>query len=331
MSLADMSNRVRTPPSYDRDYSRAVVSLLPACTGKLAPDDALSIRSRETALWEKLLESQSQPESPDVDHTVHTIPSYDGQTITIHRFSKKITDNPKSGPAIVHAHGGGMITGSVNWFQKYIVDMVQRTGVQIFSVEYRLSPEHPFPTPAEDCYAGLVWAHEHAEQFAIDRRRIGTMGESAGGNLAASITLMARDRGLLPPIAKQILVYPMLDDRNIVHNSALNPLLTWTTESNIIAWSAYLGDLYGTDRVPQYAAPSRSDIVEGLPPTYIEVGTLDIFRDEALDYAARIAEVNIEVELHVYPGLPHGFDFSAPLCGPTQRALADRERAISTL
>lgn len=316
--------------SFDPDYIRDVVSLPQTNFDTLGLDDALSIRSVETALCQLLLESRADP--PNVEHSTHTVPSYDGQTITVHRFSKKNTiANTIPGPAIVHANGGGMIMGSVGLFQKTIADIVQRTGVQIFSVDYRLAPEHPFPTPIEDCYSGLNWVCQHADQFSIDRRRIGTMGESAGGNLAAGLTLMARDRGLFPPIAKQILIYPMLDDRNIVSNSALEPFLSWTTKSNIIAWSAYLGDLYGTDQVPLYAAPSRSANFEALPPTYLEVGSLDIFLDEVRDYATHIAKANIEVECHVYPGLPHGFDLAAPRCGATQRAIANRVQAISTL
>ncbi|KAJ5688736.1 hypothetical protein N7462_003128 [Penicillium macrosclerotiorum] len=270
------------------------------------------------------------PEYPDVEQEVHHITSYDGASIPVYRFWKK-GDASKLGPAIVHAHGGGNILGDVQMHGTYLAQQIHQHGVQLFSVEFRLAPEHPFPTPVEDCYAALAWVNKHADQFAIDPHRIGVMGESGGGNLAAGMTLMARDRGLSPPVAKQFLIYPMLDDRNTGPCPALKDLLMWTPESSIVVWGTYLGANFGTDHVSQYAAPARAASVEGLPPTYMELSNLDIFRDEGLKYASRIAAANIEVEIHVYPGLPHGYDIFAPLCAPSQRAISDRVRAVSTL
>ncbi|KAJ5854276.1 hypothetical protein N7534_006819 [Penicillium rubens] len=291
--------------------------------------DALTIRSVMQPSLAKCLEQL--PYFPDIGHEIHNIPSYDGHTISIHRFWKKTIDITTLGPAIVHAHGGGTILGNVNMHRGYLSQQIQQHGIQIFSVEYRLAPENPFPTPVEDCYAGLVWVNQHAHKFSIDPNRIAVMGESAGGNLAASIALMARDRGLCPPVARQILVYPMLDDRNTAPYPALKDLVTWSTESSVVAWSAYLGAEFGGDHVAPYAAPARMTSVEGLPPTYLEIGNLDIFRDEVLRFALRIAAANIEVELHVYPGLPHGYDILAPASTAAQRAITDRVHAASAL
>lgn len=291
--------------------------------------DALTIRSVVEPSLTKCLEPL--PDFPDIEHEIHDLTSYDGHTIAIHRFWKKTLNPTTPGPAIVHTHGGGTIFGNVAMHRGYLSQQIQQHGIQIFSVEYRLAPEHPFPTPVEDCYAGLVWVYQHARKFAIDPARIAVMGESAGGNLAASITLMARDRGLSPPVARQILVYPMLDDRNTAPYPALQNLLTWSTESSIVAWSAYLGAEFGNDNVSPYAAPARVDSVEGLPPTYLEIGYLDIFRDEVLRFATRLAAANVEVELHVYPGLPHGYDMFAPASEAAQRAITDRVRAACAL
>lgn len=174
--------------------------------------DALTIRSVVQPSLTKCLEQL--PDFPDIEHEIHNVTSYDVQTTAIHRFWKKTPDPTTPGPAIVHTHGGGTILGNVAMYRGYLSQQIQQHGIQIFSVEYRLAPEHPFRTPVEDCYAGLVWVYQHAREFSIDPARIAVMGESAGGNLAASITLMARERGLSPPVERQILVYPMLDDRN---------------------------------------------------------------------------------------------------------------------
>ncbi|KAF3389507.1 Carboxylesterase NlhH [Penicillium rolfsii] len=321
------------PLQMDPAWREAMASFFADSAANPPPPmtDALTIRSVVEPSLSKCL--AELPNFPDIEHEIHHITSYDGHTIAIHRFWKKIppTSTTTSGPAIVHTHGGGTILGNVEIFRGYLSQQIQQHGIQIFSVEYRLAPEYPFPTPVEDCYAGLVWVNQHAPQFSIDPSRIAVMGESAGGNLAAAIALMARDRGLSPPVARQILVYPMLDDRNTAPYPALQDMVMWTTESSIVSWSAYLGADFGSDDVSPYAAPARVTSVEGLPPTYLEIGNLDIFRDEVLSFASRIAAANIEVELHVYPGLPHGYDMFAPVSAAAQRAIADRVRAASTL
>jgi acetyl esterase/lipase len=182
----------------------------------------------------------------------------------------------------------------------------------------------------EDCYAGLTWLHANAQKFNVDPTRIAVKGESAGGGLAAGVALMARDKNLSPPLAKQILIYPMLDDRT-KEDAALVPFASWSYVDNVTGWTALLGaNKAGKAEadVPIYCAPARAKSLKGLPSTYIDVGTLDIFRDEDIEYAQRLAKENIDVEFHLYPGLPHAFELTGAKTNATKRALENRMRAM---
>lgn len=244
------------PLSYDPEFAKAAAYILPGSSQFPAP--ALhDVQTRRAVITGSFADAFAKlPEPVGIEQTVHQVKSYDGQSISVYRFFKK-GSHTAPGPVVLHCHGGGTINGTVELFKKQLALQVQETGVQVFSVDYRLSPENPHPTPSEDCYAALCWLYEHADEFAVDRTRIGTMGESAGGMLAAGITLMARDRGLSPPLKKQILIYPMLDDRNTVPIPALEPLAIWNVGDNITAWTALLGDKIGTDEASPYAAPAR--------------------------------------------------------------------------
>lgn len=276
------------------------------------------------------------PPVPDSQNTEFKTKSFDGVEITIHRFTNKQQPQPSAagGPAVVHFHGGGYILGEVPMFRLSLERKVLESGVQHFSIEYRLAPEHPYPTPIEDCYAGLIWVYEHASELGIDPARIAIMGESAGGGLAAGVALLARDRKLSPPLAKQILVYPMIDARN-TDPTAVSPEvakhLFWSVGSNITGWTAYLGDKMGGSDIPVYASPSLAENLEGLPPTYIDVGGLDLFRDENIEFAARLTKANVPVEFHLYPGLPHAFESLGGASQPYILAQANRIRAAKSL
>jgi acetyl esterase/lipase len=199
-------------------------------------------------------------------------------------------------------------------------------------VDYRIAPEHPHPTPVEDCYAALRWLAEGAATLGVDPARIGVMGDSAGGGLAAGVCLLARDRGG-PPVAAQLLIYPMLDDRTHTPDPALLPFLTWSYDDNITGWAALLGDKAridgaGTGAVSPYAAPARATDLTGLPDTYIDVGDLDIFRDEDITYARRLSDAGVPTELHLHPGCPHAFEALARRADVSQRAIGDRVRRL---
>ena len=276
-----------------------------------------------------LMEMMQLPDSPDVEQQEHSITTPSGVKLAVYSFIKKGSDST-AGPALLHCHGGGMILGAVLQNAKGLAFQVQQSGVPIFSVEYRLAPESKGTSLVEDCYAGLEWLSKNAATFNVDPARIAAFGESAGGGLAAGVALMARDKGLSPPLAKQILIYPMLDDRNLKANPQIEPFAFWKNADNITAWTALLGDKAGNPDadVSHYCAPARAKSLAGLPPTYIDIGGLDIFRDEDCEYARRLAAEDIEVEFHLYPGVPHAFEMIASQAAVTKRAFENRFRSM---
>ncbi|MCL4352216.1 MAG: alpha/beta hydrolase [Firmicutes bacterium] len=175
----------------------------------------------------------------------------------------------------------------------------------VVSVDYRLAPETPYPGPIQDCYRGLHWMHHRAHELHIDPRRMAMYGSSAGGGLAAATALMVRDYGG-PHLRLIMLNAPMLDDRNS-SPSALNfaDAPTWSRADNLRGWQAYLGNLWGSDTVMPYAVPGRASNLHGLPPVFITVGNIDVFRDECVEFASRLMRDGNDVELHVWPGVFH--------------------------
>ncbi|MEV0275819.1 alpha/beta hydrolase [Streptomyces sp. NPDC050610] len=271
------------------------------------------------------------PESADIGRREFTTTSHEGARVSLRWYTPpRSGETPEQpGPAVVHLHGGGMILGSVQLFDRTVAGYVAESRVPMLAVDYRRAPEHPHPAPVEDCWAGLAWLAEHAAELGVDPARIAVMGDSAGGGLAAGTALLARDRGVA--LARQILVYPMLDDRNTRPDPVLAPFTGWNWDYNYTGWHALLGDAVGTPDVPCAAAPARADDLTGLPTAYIEVGELDIFRDESLDYARRLTAAGVSTELHLHPGCPHGFDRLAPAADIVRRSRADRLRVLRGL
>ena len=241
------------------------------------------------------------------------------------------TDRPAKLPALVWIHGGGYVVGTVEQDDLLAKHWSKAVNCVIASVEYRLAPEHPHPAPVEDCYAALKWFAAHAGEFGVDTSRIAIGGASAGAGLAAGLALLTRDRGEIE-LAYQLLIYPMLDDRNIEQASetALDTYV-WTRENNLLGWRAYLGREPGGADVSQYAAAARATDLSGLPPAYIPIGDLDLFLDENIDYARRLLAAGVPTELHVYPGGFHGFDGMAPRAELAQRFHADRDQALKRI
>ena len=195
------------------------------------------------------------------------------------------------------------------------------------SVDYRLAPETPFPGPLEDGYSGLKWVHDSAAELGIDPARIGVMGGSAGGGLAACLALLTRDRTELP-LAFQLLNYPMLDDRQATPSSQVEAPI-WGPDNNRFAWTAYLGDAYGSDDVSPYAAASRAADLAGLPRAFVMVGDLDGLLDEDIAYARRLIAARVPTDPQILAGAPHGFDSMMPDTGVARRALQTLEGWLS--
>lgn len=232
---------------------------------------------------------------------------------------------------VLYLHGGGMILGDNRSDLLGLLDWVGDLGLVLVSADYRLAPENPHPAPVEDCYAALSWFTDHASEQHVSPERILVAGESAGGGLAAAVSLMARDRGG-PQLSGQMLICPMLDDRAVTPSSMeLDGQGIWDRTSNATGWSALLGSAAGGAGVSPYAAPARADDLGGLPPAFIEVGSTEVFRDEAVDYAQRIWRAGGAAELHVWPGGVHCFDGLAPRAAISRSARAARADWLTRL
>jgi acetyl esterase/lipase len=290
-------------------------------------DDWRMLRSVGEA-GQAYLASLVPPSSGVRSDTYHTS-STDGTVVRL-RWYTTTTADTAAVPAVVYAHGGGMVMGTLDLYDEVISWYVGRTGVPFLAVDYRRAPdEGSGVTLAEDVYGALTWLIEHGDELGVDTTRIAVMGDSGGAAPAAGTAILARDRGIA--LALQILVYPMLDDRNQTPGPVRQQYLTWTYDDNYTAWHAVLGDAMGTDGVSPIIAPARLTDFTGLAPAYVDVGDLDIFRDEAIAYAQRLAIAGVPVELHVHPGVPHGWERFAPNTASAQRVMADRVRAVSTL
>jgi acetyl esterase/lipase len=232
---------------------------------------------------------------------------------------------PPRAPAMLWIHGGGTIMGHAAQDDKFLRKLAYLTGVAVAAVDHRLAPEHPYPIPVEDCYTALRWL---ADQPWVDPARVAVGGASAGGHFAAAVAQRAHDRKEVD-LAFQMLVYPMLDDRTGARSDGRKRIM-WTDSDNQLAWRWYLN---GAD--PREAAPARREDLSGLAPTWIGVGTLDLFYEECLEYARRLREAGVSVHEEIAPGAFHAFDqivdkapisvkFFASQCAHLREALASR-------
>ena len=215
-------------------------------------------------------------------------------------------DRSTSSPLVYFVHGGGMMLGNRWSGSEVFLDWIERYNAVVATVEYRRAPESRYPVPQEDCYAGLRHLAEHAEALQVNVATGLLAGISAGGGLAAGVALMARDRGG-PAVAGQLLIAPMLDDRGGTPSTRQFPTGMWNAVENELAWRSLLGDRYGTDDVPPYAAPARATDLSRLPPAFLEAGSAEVFRDEVVAYASRIWADGGQADLHVWSGGFHGF------------------------
>ncbi|EME54283.1 alpha/beta hydrolase [Rhodococcus ruber BKS 20-38] len=314
------------PIPYDPELATALNAAASAAEETFAPKrgDALSLREVTNQAM-KSAYSRFLPQ-PDVSARDVSFEADDGATIYARWYTPPAA---LPGSAVVYIHGGGMIGGSVELYDPMMRYYVSLTGVPFLAVDYRLAPEYTGTRPAQDCFEATRWLHSNAKKLHVDPNRVAVMGDSGGGGLAASVAIQARD--LEVPLARQILIYPMLDDRNTFPDPVLEPTATWTFDNNFTGWSALLSDSIGSEGVSPIAAPARLNNFADLAPAYIEVGELDIFRDETLAYAASFGRAGVSCEFHMHPGAPHGHDWIILDSDLNGRVLADRVRVIRNL
>jgi acetyl esterase/lipase len=240
-------------------------------------------------------------------------------------------NNSQKLPAVFWIHGGGFCFGSVDGDDYLVRSMTREIGCVFVSVDYRLAPEYPYPTPLNDCYAGIEWLFSKADKLSVDSQRIAVGGISAGGGLAAGLALLIRDKGEFN-ICFQALLCPMIDSRNITDSSYLvtDPRI-WNRDSNIIAWQHYMGttECLTSKAISKYAAPIFANDLHGLPSTYIAVGDVDLFLDEDINYSERLEAAGIGIQLEIFKGGFHAFEFLVPSAKISKLARATHSSAIS--
>ncbi|MBQ7614726.1 MAG: alpha/beta hydrolase [Butyrivibrio sp.] len=222
----------------------------------------------------------------------------------------KPLNEPKNAPGVMWIHGGGYMTGMKE--MAYIgraAELVRNHGAVVIAPGYHLSLFHPYPTALNDCYGTLLYIKEHAKELGINPGQIMVGGESAGGGLAAAISMYARDKGEVN-IAFQMPLYPMIDNFD-TDSSRDNHAKVWNTRRNHQAWAVYLRK-DAKKKVSPYAAPARQTDYSGLPPAYTFVCTAEPFYCETLTYIDNLKEAGIDAEVDVYEGMYHAFDMSEP-------------------
>lgn len=282
--------------SLDPDIARFLSTLPPpeAVAG-------LSLLQLRTASEESLPALHGPPEAV-ASVRDFSVAASDGHAITVRVYWPAGHRAGTARHGLLFAHGGGWFQCSLAVYDTPCRALANATGCVVVSVDYRLAPEHRFPIPLEDVYAALCWSNRNAAMLDIDPARLVVGGDSAGGNLAAAVALLARDRGG-PPIHHQLLLYPALDtatDQDSHRRFGEGHFLTTALMQR--CWAAYLGDRAGTD---PYAVPARAPDLRGLPPASVLVCEYDPLRDEGEDYAARLQQAGVAVRCERLPGMIH--------------------------
>ncbi len=263
-------------------------------------DNLPAIRRRVEAAWKQPDGARHQQYRTQKDHI----------RLCVYRPANSLNPARKLA-TLLYIHGGGFVLGRPEMADDYLADLANELSVLIVAVDYRLAPEHPFPTPLNDCYSALAWIFNEGLALGVDTQKVMVMGHSAGGGLAAAVSIMARDRNEYR-LTGLLMVYPMLDHRT---GSTLSPednpttgTLSWTREANRFCWQCLQGSYALDDEQAALFSPALANDLTGLPPSFISVGALDLFLEENLAFALRLSTSGVPVELHVYPGVPHMFD-----------------------
>ncbi len=230
-------------------------------------------------------------------------------------------EKKESVPVILWLHGGGYAIQKPEDELSLMQEFVEHDGSVVIAPDYTLSVVSPYPTALEECYDTLLWIHDNATELGVDTEKIIVAGGSAGGGLTAALSLMARDRGEVS-IAFQMPLYPMIDYKNIPVGNE-EKMLIWDLPRNEVAWQVYLGELYKSDSVPNYASPLYAEDFSNLPPTYTFVGTEDPFYAETLSYIQKLQDADVPVTYNIYEGAYHGFNVVAPNAAVSKESWSD--------
>ena len=270
----------------------------------------------------QLMVARPLPDLPVSSNVIHIPSGEDGRDIRCLLIQPLASSADM--PAILHFHGGGHVLGIPEMDQPQLMQWAAELECLVLSVDYRLAPETPFPGPMDDAYSALRWLNERSDVLGINPDRIAVSGGSAGGAMAACLCLMAHDRGNYK-IAFQHLEAPRLDDRLAAPEdaNAFTGEFVWTRANSTYCREAYLGE----NTSDPFGSAARATSLSGLPPAYIAVGSLDLFVDECLSYAARLGRAGVPVELIIYPGCFHGFKMAAS-ASVAERAEEDNIRAL---
>lgn len=288
-----------TERAYDPEFD-ALLPLLPTVGDYSTVEKIQEVRSQRADLF-----GGDPQDRDDVTKLDRTVPGPEGAPeVPIRIYTPKKECQAARG-AVFEIHGGGFLFGDIAMMDLWCQKVAAELDAVVVSVEYRLAPENPFPDGIEDCYAALSWTADNAVALGVDASRIAIAGQSAGGGLAAGTALMARDRGG-PAICFQLLEIPELDDRlETPSMMAFDDTPLWNRPNAVWSWKHYLGPKHAGE-VSIYAAPARAEDLQGLPPAYVSTMEFDPLRDEGIQYALRLLQAGVAVELHSYPGTFHG-------------------------
>ena len=285
-----------------------------------APAFALGVEASRAAEYEFV--ELCGPEEPVASVVDHSVPVKDGE-IGVRVYTP---EGAAPFPCLVYFHGGGWVAGDLNTMDRPCRTFANGAGCVVVSVDYRCAPEHKFPTAADDSYAATRWVADNAAELGIDAARIALGGDSAGGNLTAVVSQMARDQGG-PVIAFQLIIYPVIDFsfdtssyRDLAEGYGLTkPMMEWF-------WDQYLAD--PADGAHPYASPIRATSLSGLPPAAVFVAGFDPLRDEGLAYADALRAAGVAVETRNLDDMVHGYLQMGAVSAGARRAVADTVAAL---
>ncbi|WP_455815220.1 alpha/beta hydrolase [Pseudomonas graminis] len=268
-----------------------------------APTEPLSLAALRHQTDLSLIAQQGEARDGHYQHSF-TVPAADGHAIAVRVYVPYALEKHSERPALVWAHGGGWCLGSLTAWDRPCRLLAEQSGCVVFSVDYRLAPEHPWPVPLNDLWQALCWISDHAADWDLDIARIAVGGDSAGGNLAAAVCLMARDRAG-PAIFHQLLLYPALDaSQSQPSYHAYGQGYGLTKEVMAFCWQQYLGP----QPLPEnpLISPLHMSSARGLPATTLLLCEYDPLRDEGEAFAQRLISQGVNVNLHWLDGMIHG-------------------------